>query len=68
MTERIEVWCAGCQNDVLSWGIEDWRACPRCHRRGTLRAVMPLEPQLTEESDIISEAPWAPQDDPRWTH
>jgi hypothetical protein len=39
--ERIPLWCTACRDCVSGWGAEDWRACPKCHRRGTLLTAPP---------------------------
>lgn len=27
------VFCGKCKQVVKSWGVEPWRACPKCHAR-----------------------------------
>lgn len=39
---------------VRSWGTESWRACPKCHQRGTLLAAPPEhEYRNTENGSVV---------------
>ena len=42
-TPRVMLYCQACDDAVTGWGVEDWRACPRCHHCGTLFTVPPLK-------------------------